>query len=883
MTARELVARAWMLLRRRSLDRGTQEEMRFHLEMEVEAGMRRGLSRAEAERNARHRAGSLVSSGDAVHDQSGFAWLDGAFIDLRQAWTALRRRPGFLFTAGGALAAAVAVNTLVFAIVYGVLLRPLPYPQPERLVRVFEDSVASPKFPVSIYNYQEDLKSNRTLAGIALYVREDMQLMHDERAEQLTTVAITDTFFPTLEVAPALGRNFLNSEMLHSAHVVILSHEFWSGRLNADPAIIGKTLRLDREPWTVVGVAPRGFEHVGGSYRSPLQGETVAIWRPLPMETTKENENCQKGCHYTNAIARLAPGVSMAAAAGDLNRIMDDLGHRFPDFYKDKKARLEPLSAEVIGKSRAPVLIIMAAGMLVLLLACINVAGLSVARVLARRRELAVRRALGGSAWRIARAVLCENVVLGAISGAAGLALAAALMPLLRAILPADFPRLHEIVFRWQDAGFAVAAGLCASMLAGLVGVARETRTDPSEGLHEDSRTVSSSRGAERLRGGLVAAEIALACVLCFAAGLLLRSSVALDQRPHGFRPDGVLTFELAFPSYGFDVQHGAPAFLAEVVRRLHELSGVRAAGFSTSLPWTGYDENTGFGIKGYTPRPGESISARYQAADPEFFDAIGTRLMRGRMISPSDDVKAAPVVVINEAFAQRYFANGDAVGRMVNIWGRDRRIVGVLEDVRDRPADTAAEPAFWMPITQQPFGRVRCAIRTSDDPLTLVPAVRAAIRSVDREIPIAQVETLGAIATAALAERTFALRVCESFAILAIVLAGIGVYAMLSYSVEQRRREIGIRLALGASRSDVLGMILARGLWLALAGAGVGLMLAPTAGRALSSLLYSVSATDTIVLAGAPAVIVAVALLGCAAPGWAAVRRSPIAALREE
>jgi predicted permease len=882
MTLRECLSRAFALFRRRELEAQTEAEMRFHVEMEIEAGMRRGLSREEAERRARLRAGSHASSSEAVRDERGFAGLDGLVVDLRQAWNSLRRRPGFLFTAVGALGAAVAVNTLVFAIVYGVLLRPLPYHEPDRLVRIFEQSLPQPRFPVSIYNYREDLKSNRTLAGLALYVREDMQLMHDERPEQLTAVAITDTFFPTLGVSPALGRNFLASDMLHSARVVILSYGFWSSRLNADPAILGKTLRLDRESWTVIGVAPRGFEHVGGSYRSPLQGETVAIWRPLPLETTKDNEGCQKGCHYTNAIARLAPGVSIAAASEDLNRIMADLGRRFPDFYKDKKARLEPLSAEVVGKSRTAVLIIMAAGTLVLLLASINVAGLSVARVLTRRRELAIRRALGARGWRIARAVLSEILIVGAISGVIGLAVAAGLMPALRALLPADFPRLHEIVFRWPDAGFSLVAGLAASVLAGLVAVARETGKDPSEGLHEDSRTASASRGTERLRGGLVAAEMALACVLCFAAGLLMRSSLALEERPHGFRPEGALTFELAFPSQGYDGERRA-AFLTEVVRRFHEIPGVQAAGFSTSLPWTGYDENSSFDIQGYTARPGEDLSARYQAADPEFFDAIGTRLVRGRMISPSDNAKAPKVVVVNEAFSRRYFAHSDALDRIVKIWDHDRRIVGVVEDIRDRPADIAAEPAFWMPLAQEPFGRVEAAIRTSGDPLTLVPAVRAAIHSVDRELPVSMVQSLDSIAAAALAERHFALRVCESFAALALALAGIGVYAMLAYSVEQRRREIGIRLALGATRSNVLAMVFSHGLWLALIGGGAGVLLAPAAGRALASLLYGVTPGDVFMLLAAPILILAITLLGCLAPGWMAVRNEPISALRDQ
>jgi predicted permease len=879
MRLREVFVRALTPFRRRGLGRQTEDEMRFHLEMEAEAAMRTGVERSEAERMARIRVGSVTSSMEMVREQRGLGWLDGAAVDVRQAWKALLRHRTFLFTAGGTLAAGVAVNTLVFGMVYGVLLRPLPYREPERLVRVFEQSSPQPKFPVSIYNYKEDVRSNRTLAGLALYTREDMQLLHDERTERVTAVAITDSFFPTLGAMPALGRNFTQEEMVRSARVVILSYGFWANRLHADPSILGKSLRLDRANWTVVGVAPRGFQHIGGDYRSPLQGDTVAVWRPLPLD---DESGCSKGCHYTNAVARLAPGVSMAGAAEDLNRIMDDLARRFPDFYKGKRARLAPLSAEVTGKARGTVLIIMAAGTLVLLLALINVAGLSIARILARRREFAIRRAVGGRTWRIARTVLAENLALGVVAGGAGLAVAASLLPALRLMLPANFPRLHELVFRWPDAVFALSAGLAAGAAAGLLAVFRETRGDPADALREDSRTASAALSSGRLRNVLVSAEMALACILCFAAGLLLRSAQALNERAHGFLANGVLTFEVSLPDRSYDENRMA-AFYAEASRRLREIPGVTAAGFATSLPWTGYDENSSFDIEGYVPRPGESVSARYQAADPGFFDALGTRLVQGRFLSAADDAQAPKVILVNEALVRRYLHSGNVIDRVLGIWGAKRRIVGVLEDIEDTPADVAAVPAFWMPLAQSRFGRVRAAVRTSRDPLALAPEVRAALRGIDSELPIAEVQAMDDIAATALAQRRFTLWLCEMFAILAIVLAGVGVYAMLTYSVEQRRREIGIRLALGASRSNVLGTVFARGLRLAGSGALAGVLAAPAAGQLMSSLLYGVSPRDTITLIAAPVVILLIAALGCLAPGWAAMRNEPVSVLREQ
>ncbi len=879
MGYREWTARILNTIRPQKRDRDSEAEMRFHLDMEVEAGMRRGLTRAEAERAARLRAGSIAGSMEAVRDQRRAGSLDGMLVDLRQAWTALLRRPGFLLVAGGALAAAVAINTLVFTIVYGVLFRPLPYQEPDRLVRIYEASAPQPKFPLSLFNYQEDKRSSRTLASLGLYTRADMQLMHDERAERVTAVAITDDFFPTLGVTPALGRNFAASEMVGSSRVVMLSYSFWKSRFHSDPSIIGRTIRLDREPWTVVGIAPAGFQHVGGSYRSPLQGDTVAVWRPLPLDI---NPNCVKGCHYTNVVARLAPGISMAAAQEELTRILEDLGRRFPDFYKDKKARVEPLAKEVVGGSRSTVLIIMAAGALVLLLACINVAGLSIARVLTRRREIAIRQALGSSAWRIMRAVLSENIVLGLAAGAVGLALAAALVPALHAVLPPDFPRLHEIVFRLPAGAFALLAAIGTSTLAGIVGTLRRTDADPAEALNEDARGSAGSVRTGRLRGVLVASEMALACLLSFGAILLLRSSIALGERDSGFNPRGVLTFDLSLPSKAYDKDRSV-TFFSEAARALRAIPGVQAAGFSTSVPWTGYDENTGFDIEGYTPRPGESLSARYQAADDGFVRAMGMRLVDGRDISMADGPKAPKVILVNDVLVRRYFPKQAAIGRVLNVFGDKRRIIGVVADVRDKPADVTAEPAFWMPLAQTPFQQVRGIVRTQGDPLALVSAVRGAMQSIDRELPLADIESMEEIAATALAERRFALWLCEAFAVLAIVLAAIGVYAMLTYSVEQRRREIGIRMALGATRGTVLKIIVSGGLLLAVAGAAVGLLLAPAAGRLLSSLLYGVSPTDAVTLAIAPGIIIAIAALGCLAPGWMAVRTEPIVSLREQ
>jgi predicted permease len=848
--------------------------------MEAEAGMRRGLSRELAEREARLHTGAVASAMESVRDQRGLGWLDGTLLDMRQAWSALTRRPGFLLVAGGALTAAVAVNTVIFTVVDGVILRPLPYREPERLVRIFESTPRNSKFPLSILNYLEDKRESRTLDGIALYTRDDLQLLHQDRPERLTAVAITDDFLPTLGVSPALGRNFLPAEMRRGVRAVILSNRIWRTRFESDPQIVGKTLRLDRESWTVVGVLPQGFQHVGGSYRSPLQGDTVALWVPLGLDV---GEQQQRGWHFTNAIARLKPGVSSKAAEEDLNRILDDLRRRYPESYLQARARIEPLASEVVGRSRLTVTVIVAAGALVLLVACVNIAGLFVARVLARRRELAIRQALGGTSWRVVRTVLSESFLVGAFGGLAGMALAAALLPVLRLILPQDFPRLHEIGFNAAAALFACASAVLTSILAGLLPALRQIGVDAREGLTEDNRMTAGGRRISSLRGGLVSAEIAISCVLCFSALLLVRSSWLLQTRDHGFDPGHVLTFNLALPPSGYSDDKKTTPLYGELSNRWKNLPGVTAAGLTTNLPWTGYDENTDFEIVGRTPRPGESIQGRYQAADPGLLSALHFRLLRGRWIDAGDQSKTTPVVVVNEALVRRYFGEQEAIGRYLDLWDDKRRIVGVVADIRDEPAGAAAEPGFWFPLSQVPFRQVSAVLRTDSDPLSVTSAARAVVQQLDRELPLAEIRTMDDLAAQAQSERRFALWLCEAFAIVAMALAAIGMYGMLTYVVEQRRREIGLRLALGATRPAVLGLVLSNALVLAGFGIGAGLLLCPIAGRSLASMLYGVSARDALTLLAAPVVILIVTCIGSLVPGWTAARTEPMAALREQ
>ena len=874
---------AWRLaaaIRRRRLDRDTAAEMRFHLDMETRAGLARGLSDEEARRQARLRAGSLESSLDAVRDERGLGPLDGTLADLRHACAALRRQPGFALTVGSALALAVALNTLIVAIADGVLRRPLPYPEPDRLVRIFEQSQRNPMFPVSIANYLEVRRSARTLSAIALYTRDDLQLMHGDRPERLDTVAISDTFFPTLGILPALGRNFGPNDLRADARVVILSHRLWATRFERDPAIVGKAIRLDRQDWVVVGVMPEGLQHVGGAYRSPLQGETVALWRPLAMDLPEQG---LRSWHFTNAVARLKPGVTVAQASGDINVIMTALRQQYPAPNEGVTLRVETLAHVVTASSRATVRLLLAAGALVLLIAAVNVAGLCVARVLARRQELAIRQALGAGRWRVVRAVLSENVVVGAVGGAAGLAIAAALLPVLRTILPADFPRLHEVRLSSATVGFAWAAALAASLAAGFLPALAQSRDAAGTRLATaQSRTVSTTRGARRLRSGLVVGEVALACLLCVATLLLVRSAMQLAGRDHGFVPGHVLTFSLSPPPASYPPPERAQLY-ADLLRGWSSLPGVRAAGMTTNLPWTGYDENTSFDLVGRAAPTGDSPQARFQAASPGFFRALRMRLIAGRLFDDSDGPASPPVVVVNQALARRWFPAGDIVGQRLQIWGDPRTVVGVVADIRDDPAGAGAEPAFWFPLSQQPFRSVQAVLRTDVDPLTMISAAADVVRRADRELPMSEVRTLDDVTATALGERRFALWFFQAFAVLALVLAAFGIYGVLAYDVQQRRRELGVRMAMGATRGNVARMVLSNGLRMAGLGILLGVLAAPIGLKALATLLFGVSSADPASLAIGPLLLGSVAALAAGIPAWRASRSEALAALREQ
>jgi predicted permease len=870
---REWIWRLRAMLRRGRLSVEKTEELQFHVDQEIQAGLRRGLTPDAARRRARQRSG-LVSEGiESTREEFGFRWLDGAVTDLRHAFRALTRNRGFGAVAVLVLAASVAINTLIFCMLDGVVLRPLPYGSPDRLVRLYDAGTTQPKFPVTIAHFLDYQASAKSIEAIALYTGRDMELTGNGPSEQLTGVSITADYFAVLGTAPFLGQPFTAADLRQDNKHVILSYRLWRDRFLGDPAIVGKAIRLDRTAWTIVGVAPEGLQHIGGSYRSPMQGESVDIWTPL----SSQSEQAIGAYHFSNAVARLRDGVTVAQARDELSRLVAAYAQRYPQ-YGTWGVSVEPLLNEVTGRSRQVIWLLMAAGGLVMLVACANIAGLCVARAVSRRTELSLRRALGANRWQLVRVGLAENLLIGVAGAALGLLLAWLGLPLLRQLLPADFPRAHEVALTLKDGAFAAAVALATVLLAGLL---------PSFGRDTIAagQRVTAGRESRRTRLALVAGEVALAGLLCAGALFLLRSYQEIGARDHGFNAAGVLTFRLALPESSLSKPGDNGRTYDEIRARIAAVPGVASVGATSNLPWSGYDENLSFGVAGRTFDDDKTPGARYQMASPGYFEAAGMRLLGGRVFDRTLDASDRPfTVIVNDALASRYFPAGNAVGSTLNIFKIPYQIIGIAGGITDTPTDLEAKPALWFSLSQRTPSSVFFAVRAARaDPATLTAAITAAVHAVDPDVPLADVRTLDRRAAGALASRRFALWLFQAFAGLALALAAAGIYGLLAYLVRQRRKELSIRVALGASRANLWTMVLSDGLKMAAAGALCCLLLIPLGGSLLQAFLYNVKAFDLVTLAGAPAALLLVAFLASLGPARAATRSDPSQALRED
>ncbi len=793
------------------------------------------------------------------------------------------RSPGFVAAVVLPMALALGANTALFSVIRGVLLRPLPYANPERLVRIRRTSPGNPGpgGPLSALNYTEDLASTPSLQGKALWIAQEMSLAGDGPAEHIRAGVGTASLLPVLGLQPALGRWFSPDEELQGQnHRIVLSHALWLRRFGGDPGALGRTLLVDGEPHVVVGVLPSGIE----------LPELCDVWVPLSFEPM-QLQPMARNWHYLSAVARLAPGSTIESARRELADISRRTIEDHPEAYKAFRFAFTPIpfQEDTVRSVRPSLMLLFVAVSLVLLIACFNVGNLLLARATARQRELAIRSALGAGRSALVRQLLVESLVLSVAAGALGIVLALGTTSALLSLAPGSIPRAQTVHLDWVVLGFAGLTALGSGLLFGLVPALSASDMD-LEGTLRGSGSMRPR--ARRLRRVLVAVDVGLALVLLCAASLLLRSFVeALGVDP-GFRANGVLTLQAVVPT-----PSGTPPDRAEVryrryvdgaVKALVALPGVESAGAISALPLSATNRSDRlFSIEGRTPQSGdELLDEQYRAVAPGFFETLRIPLLQGRTIQDSDGENAPRVVVVNQSFARKIFPRGDALGQRISLsspatdWAT---VVGVVGDVRDVGLDEPVLPIMYFPHAQQPTDGMTYVVRSAAPFAQLRRSTEAALEAVDPGIPVFGVGPLESLLTASVAARRFSLVLVATFAVLALVLAAVGLYGVVAYSVRQRTKEIGVRMAIGADAGRIARLVVGESARMVGAGLAAGLVAALVAARVLAGFLYGVGPADPLALVAAAAMLAMAAVLATVLPVRRATQVDPVIALGAE
>ena len=891
---RGMLLRLRAVFGRGSVERELDDELRFHIEMETEAGARRGLSAEAARREALVKFGGVERYREEARDARGLGWLEEVRRDLGLAGRLLRSDPWFTLAAVGTLALGIGANTAIFSVVDAVLLSASPFPEPERLVVVWETDRASDNHhePASWPDVVDFRERSRTLSEIGVVVGQDVTLLGDGEPERVTGLAVTPNLFHLLGVRPLAGRLFAEGEGDPNGElVVLLGEDFWRTRYGSDPSVVGRTLVVNEQPVTVIGVAPAGADlgirqvHERADYAPSFSGSEVDVWQAfIPSADAFPRQT-----HPFLTLGRLAPGAAIGAAQEELAAIAAELEAMYPE-NAARGVNLEPYADVVFGPVRPALLVLLGAVALVLLVTCANVANLLLARTTARSREVAVRRALGAGRGRIRRQFLVESLTLTGAGAVAGIALAYGGLEALVALAPADIPRLGEAAVDGRVLLFTVGVAGVVALVFGLLPALQTRRLDIHQTLQaQPGRRTSEGRAARGFRSSLVVAEVALAVTLVIGAGLLLRSFRGLQAVDPGFQTEGVLKAEYQLPDtrYPRDFSRWPDipeinAFHARFLAEVRSVAGVRAAALAGGHPLDPGFTNS-FQIIGREAESADFPEIRTRFITAGYLEALGGELIEGRMVSEGDDARSTPVVVINRTAAERYFPDGSPVGQQIRFWGIDRTIVGVIGDERFKGIDQPTDPAAYAPLLQNPQQSVTVLVRTAGEPLALAPEIRRRLTELDPQLPLFGVEPLQATLEGSLARPRFMTTLLVLFAGVAILLALIGVHGVLSYTVARRAPEVGIRMALGASRRAVLRSVVGEGVGLAAAGAAVGVGVALLASRVLTSLVYGVTTTDPATFIAVPALVLAVATAASLAPALRASRMDPSDSLRAD
>ena len=834
-------------------------EIDAHLALLEDEFQRRGLAPEDARLAARRAFGGVEQAKELQRDARSFRWLNDARQDVRYALRLLRRAPGFTAVAVLTLALGIGANSAVFTVVHAVLIRPLPYPQPDRLVGILQQHTSfGPDF-ATWPDYTEWRDKSVSLESLGGAWSRVYNLTGIDEPERLAGAAVTPTLFTTLGVAPHLGGTF-NPD--GDPRTVVLSHRLWQRRFGRATDVIGRTISLNGVSHTIVGVMPPGF----------AWPEAAELWVPFVPET-----GMTRGYHLLQVVGRLRRDATVSSARAELETMAAASAAVYPE-NKQWGAHVSSLLDYTVGSTSRSLLILAGAAGCVLLIACANVARLLTSRALARRQEMSVRAALGAGRARIIRQLLTESLLLSVAGGAAGLALAAWAIPRLLALT--TLPRAADVALDATVFTVTLLASLCTGLVFGLAPAVTASRTTVSA-----STRGRGSAPVGWMRPALLVVELAVAVVLLAGAGLLLRSFYNLHQVETGVNVDRVLTARFFLPRASYPVER-CVALYEQMIERVGGLPDVESAAAVSVFPFAGVSANAVFTTPARPPSaPGEFLTANFSSATPGYFRAMGIPLVAGRGFEAADHAGAPFVVVVNRAMADRYFPGQNPIGQIVRILGpKPRTIVGVIPDLRQRALQIPSEPEIYAPHSQFPAGGMFLVVRSrTDRPERLAASVRAAVRSVDRDLPIASVRTGAELVGETLSARRLSLVLLSVFAAVALALSVIGVYGVLSFTVSQQTREIGIRMALGAARRDVLALMVWKGLWPVAAGLAVGIGAALGTTRVLTTMLFEVQPSDPLTIAGVASLLLTAAFLAVLVPARRAARVDPLIALRSE
>jgi putative ABC transport system permease protein len=865
-------------------ERKLDAELRFHLEQQIADYLAAGMTPDEARRRAQQEFGGLEQMKEECRDVGSAHFVETLFQDVRYGFRQLRRSPGFTVIAILTLALGIGANAVIFSAVNGVLLRPLPYPNSNRLAQVWSTNPHTNRWGdwVSYPDFVDWRAQNKVFEDLVAYRTWLTNITGGDHPDALFTVLASSSLFSVLQSQPLLGRSFLPDEDKPGHNrVVVLSDALWRSRFGSDPHLVGKVVVINGESYTVIGIMPPRFRFP----LNPPEGLVPSAWLPVGLDPSQSD----RGSHNYRVVGRLRPGVTLSQAQADMEAIARNLAQSYAA-DRSLGIKVAGLEENVTSEVRPALLVLLGAVGLVLLIACANVGNLLLSRAVARQREVALRLAIGANRSRIVKQMLTESVLLALIGGGVGLLLAFQGLSLLIKLAP-SVPRLHESTVDGRVLIFCSLLSLATGILFGLVPAFQASRIHLNEALKQSGPN-RRLRSGPRLRRMLVVTETALALMLLIGAGLLIRSFVRLSNVELGFNPQHVLTAMIMLPESRYSAPNRQAAFFEEAIRRIEALPGVESVAAADSVPLVTNDTGS-VSVEGHPePTPGGvSIQAERPKVTPGYFRAMGIPLLRGRTFTRADNETSLPVAIVSEVAARLYWPNEDPIGKRVSVDEGDesegrivwRQVIGIVGDVRQDGLTERVRPSFYTPLSQLPMPFAALIVKSRMDPRSLADPVRRQVMVVDKDQPLFSIQSMQEVVADSVSDRAFQTVLLSLFAAVAMTLAAIGIYGVMSHSAAQRTHEIGVRMALGAQKRDTLRLVVSQGMFLALLGVSIGVIGALALTRFMSSLLYGVKPTDPMTFIGVSLVLAAVSLVASYVPARRATKVDPMVALRHE